>query len=149
MFDVNLPAYPYKIRHVEGKTQIFDSLRRRYVALTPEEWVRQHFVNYLITEKGYPKGRLVNEAVIDLNGQVRRCDSLLYDRELRPLVIMEYKAPAVPINQSVFEQISAYNWVLHANYLMVSNGLVHYCCAIDYERHIIQFIETIPAYHEL
>jgi len=149
MFNVNLPAYPYKIRHVEGKRQIFDPLRRRYVALTPEEWVRQHFVNYLITEKGYPRERLVNEAVIDLNGQIRRCDSLLYDKDLHPLVIMEYKAPSVTINQAVFEQITAYNWALHANYLIVSNGLTHYCCAIDYERHNIRFIETIPAYHEL
>lgn len=149
MFDVNLPAYPYKIRHVEGKREIFDPLRRRYVALTPEEWVRQHFVHYLITEKGYPKGRLVNEAVINLNGQQRRCDSLLYDESLTPLVIVEYKAPTITINQAVFEQIAAYNWVLRAKYLIVSNGMKHYCCALDYERHTVQFIENIPAYHEL
>lgn len=149
MFDVNLPAYPYKIRFVDGKRQIFDVLRRRYVALTPEEWVRQHFVNYLITEKGYPKGRLVNEVVLNLYGQQRRCDSLLYDEALNPLVVVEYKAPTVTITQAVFEQITAYNWVLKARYLIVSNGLTHYCCALNSDTHEVRFLASIPAYHEL
>jgi hypothetical protein len=90
MFALNLPAFEYKIRQQDGKTRIFDPLRRRFVALTPEEWVRQHFVNYLIADKGFPAGRMSNECNITLNNQKRRCDTVLYDEYLKPLVIVEY-----------------------------------------------------------
>ncbi len=149
MFDVNLPAFEHKIRTVNGKKQIFDPLRRKFVALTPEEWVRQHFVNYLVTHKGYPPGRLVNEAQIRLNGLVRRCDAVFYDKSLKPTIVMEFKAPTVVINQSVFEQVAAYNWALRADYLMVSNGLVHYCCQYDYVNHRITFLGEIPFFSNL
>jgi len=149
MFEVNLPAFNHKIRTVNGKNQIFDSLRRKYVALTPEEWVRQHVVHFLIADKGYPSERIVNEAQIKLNGLVRRCDSVLYDKSLKPVVVMEYKAPTVVINQSVFEQVAAYNWALRADYLLVSNGLTHYCCRFDYEQHRVVFLDDIPDYSTL
>lgn len=149
MFALNLPGYDYKIRTVNGKNQLFDPLRRRFVALTPEEWVRQHVVNYLITYKHYPAERLVNEAQIRLNGLTRRCDTVLYDKDVNPLVIMEYKAPTITIDQKVFEQVAAYNWVLKADYLIVSNGLSHYCCRYDYENQRVIFLEEIPAYDKL
>ncbi len=149
MFEVNLPAFDHKLRTINGKNQIFDSLRRKFVALTPEEWVRQHVVHYLIAYKGYPAERIVNEAQIKLNGLVRRCDSVLYDKSLKPVVIMEYKAPTVVINQSVFEQVAAYNWALRADYLMVSNGLTHYCCRFDYSEHRVVFLDDIPSFSEL
>lgn len=149
MFEVNLPAYDHKIRTVNGKNQIFDPLRRKYVALTPEEWVRQHVVHYLMVFKGYPSERIVNEAQIKLNGLVRRCDSVLYDKALKPVMVMEYKAPTVLINQSVFEQVAAYNWTLRADYLLVSNGLTHYCCRFDYSVHRVVFLDDIPDFSSL
>lgn len=149
MFALNLPVYEYKIRQNAGKTQIFDPLRRKFVSLTPEEWVRQHFTNYLIVHKGFPAGRIANECVINLHGQKKRCDTVLYDEHLQPLVIVEYKAPDILLNQVVFNQIAAYNWVLKVKFLLVSNGLHHYCCQIDYEQQKVKFLEDIPDYKEL
>ena len=149
MFEVNLPAFDYKMRTINGKNQIFDPLRRKFVALTPEEWVRQHLVHYLVAFKGFPSERIVNEAQIKLNGLVRRCDSVLYDRSLKPVMVMEYKAPTVVVNQSVFEQVAAYNWALRADYLLVSNGLTHYCCRFDYTERQVVFLDDIPSFSEL
>lgn len=149
MFALNLPAFEYKIRLDQGKNRIFDPLRRKFVSLTPEEWVRQHFVNYLIEEKGFPPGRLCNECTINLNGLKRRCDTVLYDAFLKPMVIIEYKAPTITVNQAVFNQIAAYNMVLKVNYLIVSNGLNHYCCRMDYENQKVVYLETIPNYIDL
>ena len=109
MFALNLPAFEAKITQREGKNVIFDVLRRRYVALTPEEWVRQHFTNFLLKEKGYPQGLLANEIQINLNGTKKRCDTVLYRRDLTPQMIVEYKAPSVEITQAVFDQITRYN----------------------------------------
>jgi len=149
MFNLNLPAYDYKIRSVNGKNEIFDVLRHQFVALTPEEWVRQHFANFLITEKGFPSGRMVHEAYVPYNGRKKRCDAVVYDETLKPLVIVEYKAPQVEITQKVFDQITAYNFALHVNYLIVSNGIKHFCCRMDYENHQVDFMEDIPAYTQL
>jgi len=149
MFNLNLPAYDYKIRSVNGKNEIFDVLRHQFVALTPEEWVRQHFTNFLIKEKGFPAGRMVLEAFIPFNGRKKRCDTVVYDEFLKPLVIVEYKAPQVEITQKVFDQITAYNFSLHVNYLIVSNGLKHFCCKMDYERHEVVFMQDIPNFDQL
>jgi len=149
MFALNLPVFEYKIRQHEGKNQIFDPLRRKFVVLTPEEWVRQHFVNYLIVDKSFPAGRISNECNINLNGQKRRCDTVLYNEHLQPLVIVEYKAPEITINQTVFNQIAAYNMVLKVKYLIVSNGLKHYCCRMDYENQKVEYIDAIPDYKDL
>jgi len=149
MFALNLPAFEYKIRLDQEKHRIFDRLRRKFVTLTPEEWVRQHFVNYLIEEKGFPPGRMCNECNIILNGLKRRCDTVLYDAFLKPLVIIEYKAPSITVNQAVFNQIAAYNMVLKVSYLIVSNGLNHYCCRMDYENQKVDYLETIPNYIDL
>ncbi len=146
---INLPPYDIKLREKDGKRQIFDFLRRKYVALTPEEWVRQHFVHYLVAHCGYPKGLLANEKELRAGDKRLRCDTLLYNNDLQPLMIIEYKAPEVEITQHVFDQISTYNRLLHVDYLIVSNGHHHYCCRMDYEKGGYSFLENIPLYEDL
>ena len=149
MFQINLPEFNTNIKQIDGRTQIFDILRRRYVTLTPEEWVRQHFIHFLIEHKGFPASLLANEVSLTVGSQWRRCDSVLYYKDLRPRIIIEYKAPTVAVTQKVFEQISTYNTVLHVPYLIVSNGLVHFCCKLDYVQKKITFLNSIPAFDEL
>ena len=149
MLALNLPRYAVKVTEKDGKRSILDIVRRKYVALTPEEWVRQHFVNYLITEKIYPKELLANEVNIKLNGTSKRCDTVVYNRFLVPLMIVEYKAPSVEITSAVFDQIVRYNMVLHVTYLTVSNGIRHFCCKIDYDKQCYTFLEAIPEYSML
>ena len=149
MLNLNLPPFAINIKKVGAKLTVFDRLRRKFVALTPEEWVRQHFVNYLIEEKGYPQVLMANEIQINLNNQKKRCDSVVYDKELTPLVILEYKSPEVNISQAVFDQIVRYNIVLKVKYLIVSNGLNHYCCKMDYESQTFDYLPDVPAYNEL
>lgn len=149
MLKLNLPPFAINVKKTEGKLSAFDRLRRKFVALTPEEWVRQHFINFLIEHKGYPESLIANEIQIDLNSQKRRCDSVVYNSELTPLVIVEYKAPEVNITQDVFDQIARYNIVLRVQYLIVSNGLNHYCCKIDYEKQTFEYLKDIPHYSEL
>jgi len=149
MLDLNLPPLDVNIKKMDGRLVIFDKLRRRFVALTPEEWVRQHFVNYLITEKKYPAALIANETQITLNGQKRRCDSVVYNQQLSPIVIAEYKAPEVNITQMVFDQIVRYNIVLRVKYLIVSNGRNHYCCKMDYENQSFEYMPEIPDFKDL
>ena len=146
---INLPSYEIKLREHDGKREIFDFLRRRYVALTPEEWVRQHFVHFLVKQKGYPKGLLANEIELRIGGKHLRCDTVLYNTQLQPRMIIEYKAPDVAITQRVFNQIAAYNMLLHVDYLVVSNGRHHYCCRMDYAQHSRQFLPDIPSYSDI
>ena len=149
MNELNLPSFDIKIRGTREKPEILDFLRRRFVALTPEEWVRQHFVHWLVEHKGYPQGLLGNEVALKCGGKTLRCDSILYDKETRPRMIIEYKAPTVSVTQRVFSQISAYNLLLHVDYLVVSNGLQHYCCKMDYDRQTYHFLQEIPDYLSL
>lgn len=149
MLKLNLPGFTPKIILRDEKHMIFDPLRRKYVSLSPEEWVRQHFINYLLTEKKYPEGLLANEVQIKLNATTKRCDTIVYDSYLSPLMIIEYKAPSVPITKNVFDQIVRYNMVLRVRYLIVSNGINHYCCKVDYEKQEIIYMETIPEYKQL
>lgn len=149
MLSLNLPPYDIKITEREGKRQIFDPLRKSYVALTPEEWVRQHFVNYLLQYKGYPTSLTANEVGITLNGMSRRCDTVIYDKSLKPRAIVEYKAPSVKITKEVFAQISRYNLVLRVDYLIISNGLQHYCCKMNYTNNSFTFMQDIPDYNTL
>ena len=129
---------------------IYDFLRRRFVALTPEEWVRQHFTHFLVEHRHYPAALLGNENTVQLNGVARRCDSVLYSRDGgRPRMIVEYKAPEVPVTQAVFTQISAYNSVLRADYLVVSNGWAHCGCRMHYERQKAEFLPERPFYEDL
>ena len=131
MTALNLPTYDVRLSDVGGRHCIFDVLRRRFVALTPEEWVRQHFVHFLIERKGYPPTLLQNEV------------------ELTSRMIIEYKAPEIEITPSVFNQIAAYNFLLHVDYLIVSNGLRHFCCRMDYEHNSYAFLSEIPSYTAL
>lgn len=131
------------------KRVIFDHLRRKYVALTPEEWVRQHFVHYLTHELGYPPSMLANEVELSVGGKRLRCDSVLYGHHAEPRMIIEYKAPTIAIDQKVFDQISVYNMLLHVDYLMVSNGMVHYCCKMDYDHQNYLFLEGLPRYENI
>ena len=149
MQTLNLPSFDIHLKSTDGRPLVFDSLRRKYVTLTPEEWVRQHFVNYLIQYKGYPKGLMGNEVMIQLNNTKKRCDTVLFRRDLTARMIVEYKAPHIEITQAVFNQITRYNMVLKVDYLIVSNGLQHYCCKIDYDNMKCTFLRDIPTYDEL
>ena len=146
---LNLPPVHLPL-HCEGdRFTVFDPLRRRTVALTPEEWVRQHFIHYLIHEKHYPAGLLGNEVSLNLNGTSRRCDSVLYGRDAQPRMIIEYKAPHVALTQKVFDQIWRYNIVLRTPWLIVSNGLQHVVCHLDLEAQTYEFLPEIPDYEAL
>lgn len=149
MDNLNLPQFTPKTKVADGKRQIFDLLRNKFVALTPEEWVRQNFINFLINHKGYSPILMANEVQLTLNGMSRRCDTVLYDQSLRPRMIIEYKAPHISITQKVFDQICRYNIVMKVEYLIVSNGLQHYCCRVDYENNSYTFLQDIPDYASL
>lgn len=147
---LNLPDFDIKItRDDDGGVKVYDRLRGKAVALTPEEYVRQHFVNYLINAKGYRQSLMANEVSLRLNGTARRCDTLVYTRELRPLVVVEYKAPDVVISQKTFDQIARYNSVIRAPWLIVSNGISHYCCRYMTETGEYRFMRDIPTWEEL
>lgn len=146
MIELTLPPIKADLHTDSSGVKIYDRLRNRYVALTPEEWVRQHFVSYLIDRKGYPPSLMANEVALELNGARRRSDTVVFSRSGSPAVIVEYKAPSVPITQSVFDQIVRYNMVMKASALMVSNGMSHYCCRIDYTTRRVIFLQEIPRY---
>lgn len=130
----------------EGNLKVFDPYRKKFIALTPEEWVRQHFCAWLVNTKNYPQSRISNEVEIVLNGTKKRCDTIVFGNTCEPLVIIEYKAPDVEITQNTFDQIVRYNMQLRAKYLMVSNGVKTYCCVIDYLRSSYNFIPVVPDY---
>ena len=146
MDTLNLPKTELKVTTKAGKPHVFDFLRRKYVTLTPEEWVRQQFVHFLVDSKGYPAECIGNEVSIRLGSMRKRCDTVVYGREAEPLMIVEYKSPGVEITQQVFDQISRYNIRLRVKWLIVSNGLQHYCCHIDYANGTYRFVEDIPSY---
>ena len=147
--NLNLPPFELKISEQDGKTSVWDPVRKVWTALTPEERVRQAFVSYLINYKDFPASHIANEQAIELNGMSRRCDSVIYDKTGQPKVIVEYKAPTVTLSQKVFDQISRYNLVLHVDYLIISNGLKHYCVKMEYPTGKYSFLQDIPAYSEL
>ena len=149
MLQLNLTPYNIKVKNENGQRKIFDILRRKYLVITPEEWVRQHFIHYLIDYKGYPISLLANEIPLSIGEKVIRADSVLYDSHLRPRMIIEYKAPHIQLTQKVFDQISAYNLLLHVDYLIVSNGIDTYICKMDYEHQTYTFLPSIPDYKEL
>ena len=146
---LNLPEYSFHITNVDGKEMIFDSIRRKYVKLTPEEWVRQNFIRYLINDCGYPSGLLGVEVMSPFNKLKKRVDVLVHNREGRPIMIVECKAPDVPINEKVFDQIVCYNMGFKVPYLVVTNGIDHYACKIDTETNSYGFLLVLPLYEEL
>ena len=146
MPQLNLPNAVLKTKLVEGTTQVFDAVRKKYLVLTPEEWVRQHFIHYLNSEKKYPLGLMGVEQMIKYNNQSTRADIVLYSVEGKPNMIVECKSPKVKINQDAFNQIAKYNFKLKVDFLVVTNGLQHFCCAIDYNNEKITFLEEIPQF---
>jgi hypothetical protein len=149
MESLNLPTYSFNIKFQEQRKYIFDTLRKKYVLLTPEEWVRQNFLKYLIEEKKYPASLISVEMEMKLNKLSKRCDAVVFDRNANPVLIVECKAASVKINQAVFEQIARYNMQLKVNYLIVTNGLTHYCCKIDFEKQSYLFLNEVPEYDQL
>lgn len=143
---LNLPPTALRTREESGETKVFDPLRGKWVVLTPEEYVRQHFAAWLQSEHGYPASLMANEIGIEVNGTRKRCDTVVFTRQGKPWIIVEYKAPDIKITQPVFDQIARYNIRLRASYLVVSNGINHYCCKMDYASGTYHFIPRIPEY---
>lgn len=142
--ELNLPPYAFKLHQKDGVVFIFDELRKKDLVLTPEEWVRQHFIRYLIIQKKYPRTLIKLEGGIKLNRLQKRTDILVFDQNGKAQVLVECKATSVKITQDVFDQAARYNMVHKVKYLVVSNGLQHYCCAMDYANNNYQFINELP-----
>ena len=147
--DLNLPYFTFRIKDHAGKKLIFDGFRRRWVMLTPEEWVRQNFARYITEIKHYPAALVAIERSIRINLHDFRTDMVLFSRTGAPMVVVECKAPEVKISQDVFDQIARYNMELRVNYLIVTNGLTHYCCRFNRDELNYTFLSEIPDYKEL
>ena len=143
---LNLPPYQFKLKQQGLRTQIFDSIRKKYVVLTPEEWVRQNFLQFLIQDKKYPASLIAVEAGLKYNQLQKRMDVLIYSKQGTPYLMVECKAPEIKINQDVFDQIARYNMVFKVKYLVVTNGMHHFCCLMDYTNNAYQYLEQIPVF---
>ena len=144
MQQLNFPAYSFRFKNSENKVAIFDEIRKKFVILTPEEWVRQHVVRYLLEEKKYSKSYINVEKMITINGLTKRYDIVVFKPDGSIFALIECKAPEVPITQTTFDQIARYNMVLDANYLMVTNGLHHFFCQMDFENEQYNFLRDLP-----
>lgn len=149
MQNLNLPEYKFRIRESDSKFQIFDRFRKKFVVLTPEEWVRQNFLMFLVSEKSYPVSLIAVEAALRVEKRSKRTDIVLYNNMMEPLLIVECKAPSVNITESTFDQIVRYNITLNAKYLILTNGLMHYCCKLDYKNNTFEFLDDVPDYNVL
>jgi type I site-specific restriction-modification system R (restriction) subunit len=149
MGPLNLPTYFFRIKEDRGKKYIFDEIRRRFVLLTPEEWVRQHVVNFLVTQKNFPLSLISVEKGFKNNQRKQRYDLLVFDRKGEPLMMIECKAPGIDINQHVFDQAGRYNNKYKAAYMLISNGMNHYCCLINKTSRQYRFLQEIPDYSEM
>ena len=147
--ELNLPQYSFKITGVPGEEKIFDIVRRRYVRLTPEEWVRQNFIRYLAEEGGYPTGLMGVEVTFTMNRLKKRADILIHNREGKPVMIVECKSYDVELDENVFDQIVTYNMQFRVPYLVVTNGMINYACRIDFENNSWEYLMVIPQYEEL
>ena len=146
MIPLNLPQYPFRVKSKENKLYIFDRNRKKEVLLTDEEWVRQHFVEYLVTEKKYPRSRIALERQCRVGNMTKRTDIVVFDNKGEAEIIVECKAPGIRINQDTFDQIARYNLQMKANYLIVTNGLEHFFCQMDHEAREYRFLRDIPSY---
>lgn len=146
---LNLPTYSFNIKLIEQRKYIFDFIRKKFVLLTPEEWVRQNFLRYLVEEKKYPATLIAVEKEFKLNNLSKRGDAVVYNKLGKPFLIVEFKAPEVKINQKVFDQIARYNMKLQVDFLIVSNGLQHYGCKMDYPNNNYLFLKEIPCFSEI
>lgn len=144
MQELNFPSYSFRLKASENKTLIFDIVRKKYVVLTPEEWVRQHVIHFLHKEKNYPLSLMAIEKQLKINSLTKRTDIVVYNREGKPKIIVECKAPSVAISQGTFDQIARYNLQLKSTFLMVTNGLDHYFCIMDHENTTYVFLKDLP-----
>lgn len=150
MTRLNLPEFDIRLAlDRKGRQVVYDTLRAKWIVLTPEEWVRQHFVHFLIANREYPAALTANEVGLKHNGCLRRCDTVVYGRHAEPVAIIEYKAPDIEITPKVFDQAVRYNMVMRVGCIMVSNGLKHYCCQVDRATGSYRFLRDIPAYPSL
>ena len=147
MQNLNFPTYSFRLKNSENNTHIFDVIRKKFVVLQPEEWVRQHCVQYLIQEKNYPISLINVEKVVVINGLKKRYDIVVFNPDGSLALVVECKAPKVKITQAAFDQIARYNLALKAPYLMVTNGLNHYFCTMNHDLENFEFLETIPNYN--
>jgi len=146
---LNLPPAELPIRDTDGKRFIFDVFRKRYVALTPEEWVRQHFLHWLVNHKGYPGGLIAVEAALTYFRLKKRADAIVYDKTGKPLMIIECKSPAVPVTQDVFDQVARYNLPFGVSFLAVTNGISHFCCRFDKTGNTWHFLDIFPEFAQI
>ena len=146
---LNFKNYSFRLKKADDKLWIFDLIRRKYVVLQPEEWVRQHVVHFLIEEKGYPKSLINVEKKLSVNGLTKRYDVVVYSKKGVVFLVVECKAPSVTITQQTFDQIARYNLSLNAQYLMVTNGIIHYYCQTDYNQYKYIFLADLPHYNDL
>jgi len=146
MQKLNLPEYNFRIKTEESKIFIFDNIRKKFVVLTPEEWVRQNFIQYLKSEKKYPVALMAVEKKVVVNGNQRRFDLLVYSKAGQAFLIAEFKAPNIRITQEVFDQVVRYNMALKVKNVVVSNGMQHFACEIDYAKNSYSYLKEIPAY---
>ncbi|MEO9480179.1 MAG: type I restriction enzyme HsdR N-terminal domain-containing protein [Maribacter dokdonensis] len=144
MQPLNFPSYTFRVKNSENRPLIFDEIRKKFIVLTPEEWVRQHVVKFLIQEKNYPTSHINVEKQITLNGLKKRYDIVVFKPDGKLDILVECKAPEITISQNTFDQIAQYNFKLNANYLMVTNGLAHYYCQMDFVAEKYQFMQEIP-----
>lgn len=149
MMQLNLPPFEIRLQGRGGKPYVWDILRMRYVRLTPEEWVRQHFVHYLVEHLSYPAELMMNEVSLHVGNLNRRADTILYNKALQPLILIEYKAPEVALSARVLGQAVRYNYTLRVPYLIISNGLEHQAYHIDYDVMSYTPLKSIPHYSDL
>jgi hypothetical protein len=146
--ELNFPKFSFRFKNSENKVSIFDTIRKKFVVLQPEEWVRQHCIHYLIKYKGYPESLINVEKELKINHLKKRYDIIVYNKDGSIHLIIECKAPKVEIKQAAFDQIARYNLELNATYLMLSNGINHYYCQMDFDNEKYQFLKDIPDYKE-
>ena len=146
MQELNFPTYSFRFKNSENKVAIFDEIRKKFIILTPEEWVRQHTVQFLLQDKNYPKSYLNVEKILKINELSKRYDIVVFQPNGAIFLLIECKAPEVNITQKTFDQIARYNLTLKAKYLMVTNGLNHYFCQMDFEKEQYVFLEELPEF---
>lgn len=149
MQKLNFPTYSFRFKNSENKIAVFDEIRKKFIHFTPEEWVRQHVIQFLIHEKKYPKSLINVEKVLTVNDLKKRYDIVIYNPDGTILVLIECKAPNVKISQEVFDQIARYNLTLNAEFLMVSNGMNHYFCQMDFDNEKYNFLPDLPTYNSI
>ncbi len=146
MFQLNLPSYPFRMKQDEKSYFILDTFRKKYVRLTPEEWVRQHFLEFFVQYKGFPRALIAVEKQLRINGMNKRCDAIFHDIQGMPTIILEFKAPNIALTQAVFDQVAVYNAKLKVDYFIVSNGLTHHFCRVNTENAEYDFFSEIPSF---